>query len=245
MVNKALFVALQDPATRRWSPVGRLSRNEDVYEFLYTNGAKEIAGFVPFDRMSDLSKAYYSKDLFPIFSNRVLPKTRPEHREYLAWLGLNEQSNDEFLELQRTAGARATDNIELIPYPEPNQEGKFEAYFFARGLSHMPAWSQVRAHELTAGDRLFLMGDLQNEFDQAALLMRTGDPISVVGYVPKYYSTDLREILSSRGASAVAVTVERVNKDAPMQYRVLCKALADWPSEYTPCAAESFAPYSA
>lgn len=240
---KALFVAVQDPITRRWSPVGRLSLANGMYEFAYTKGVKEISGFSSFDRMGDLSRKYYSKDLFPIFNNRILPKSRPEHQEYLGWLGLTEDSHNALLELQRTAGSRATDNIELIPYPEPNSAGEFEIYFFARGLSHMPESAQKMASALKVGDPLYLMKDVQNSIDETALLMRTREPISAIGYVPKYYSHDLCEILRLSGPKSADVTVERVNFPAPLQYRVLCKVIAKWPTNFVPCNLAAFAEY--
>ena len=36
------------------------------------------------------------------------------------------------------------------------------------------------------------MRDDQNERDPLALLMRTGDPIRLAGYVPRYYTDDVR-----------------------------------------------------
>src|SRR5690242_9947223 len=115
---KALFLAQQDPETRHWSPVGRLTLDDSGYKFVYTKGVKDITHFAPFGRMSDLDRPYVSKALFPIFTNRLLPKSRPEYSEYLTWLGLTEQSHTVLVELERTSGVRATDNFELIPMPQ-------------------------------------------------------------------------------------------------------------------------------
>ena len=35
---KTLYLAWQDPKDRRWFPVGRLSFDGEVYQFVYTKG---------------------------------------------------------------------------------------------------------------------------------------------------------------------------------------------------------------
>lgn len=80
---KALYVTWQDPDTRQWYPVGRLIHKDGSYEFTYTRGAKVSKKFVPFGRMLDLDVAYLSNELFPLFANRMLPKSRPEYSDYL------------------------------------------------------------------------------------------------------------------------------------------------------------------
>ncbi len=237
---KALFVAWQNAKTRRWAPVGKLTREDGLYRFVYTKGAESIEGFRPFGRMADLRKVYKSEELFPLFANRILAKKRPEYAEYLKWLGLTESKYDELEELARTGGLRATDSLELFPCPEPTAEKNYEVYFFSRGLRHLKAENQQRAQTLKSGEPLFLMQDLQNEQDTMALLMRTGDPITLVGYTPRYYSAEFTQLIDTVGASQVKVTVEQVNPKAPIQYRMLCKLSSPWPANFTPCTREEF-----
>lgn len=239
---KALFLACQDKASHQWSPVARLTKQDGKYHFLYTKGARKIPDFLPLGRMADLKKEYVSDDLFPIFSNRILPKTRPEYSDYLNWLGLSHENHTALEELARTGGLRATDNLELIPCPEPTADCKYEAYFFCRGLSHFHKENQDRASELTEGDRLFLLRDVCDEHDETALLLRTGDPISLVGYVPKYYSKEFTELLDASPPHEAKIVVERVNNLAPLQYRVLCKFSAPWPKGFLPYSSEDFLP---
>ena len=160
---------------------GRLTRENGVYRFVYTRGAEAMADFRPFGRMLDLHKAYKSEELFPIFANRILAKNRPEYQDYLGWLGLSEDQYDALEELARTAGLRATDSLELFPCPEPTEGKNYEVYFFCRGLRHLHSENQERARLLSPGERLYLMKDLQNPHDSMALLMRTSDPITLVG----------------------------------------------------------------
>lgn len=237
---KALFVAYQDAASRQWAPVGRLTQEDGRYHFAYTRGAREFHSFVPFGRMTDLKAEYVSETLFPLFANRVLPKSRPEYEDYLNWLGLSLTGHDALEELARTGGLRATDNLELIPCPAPTEENRYEAFFFARGLRHLSKYSQERALKLNPDERLYLAQDLQNGFDNTALLVRTGDPVTLVGYAPRYYSSDFTNLIKQVGAHEVLVTMERVNADAPLQYRVLCKLSAPWPTGFLPCESGDF-----
>lgn len=239
---KALFVAWQEPNSRRWIPVGRLTYENGAYRFVYTRGAKESKNFTPFGRMVDLDAAYVSEALFPLFANRVLPKTRPEYRDYLRWLGLSEQEHNELEVLARSGGLRATDTLEIIPCPEPTKDKSYEVFFFSHGLRHLSTKDQARVNELNAGERLYLMQDMQNEHDAMALLLRTNDPVSVVGYCPRYYSGEFSKLLKSVGANDVRVLVEQVNPDAPMQLRLLCKLHAPWPANFSACAMEQFQP---
>jgi hypothetical protein len=59
----------------------------------------------------------------------------------------------------------------------------------------------------------------------------------MVGYVPRYYSEEFSRLIDLVGANVPKVTVEKVNADAPIQYRVLCKFSAPWPMQFQPCEA--------
>jgi len=237
---KALFIAWQDTQSRRWAPVGRLTQEGGIYRFVYTRGAEEMPCFHPFGRMQDLHKAYKSEELFPIFANRILAKNRPEYRDYLNWLGLSESQYDALDELARTGGLRATDSLELFPCPEPVEGNNYEVYFFCRGLRHLHSENQERARRLKPGERLYLMQDLQNSHDTMALLMRTDDPVTLVGYAPRYYSAEFTQLIKTTSTDQVKVTVEQVNNDAPIQYRVLCKLSSPWPANFFPCTNKQF-----
>lgn len=234
-----LFVAWQDPDSHNWIPVGKLTHEQGSYRFEYTRGAEKMSPtFQPFGRMTDLRKSYLADDLFPLFANRILPKSRPEYASYLQWLGL--QDRDVMEELSRTGGVRATDSLELLLCPEITKDKNYEVYFFSRGLSHLHLENQERAKELASGELLYLMRDLQNQFDPMALLMRTDDPVSLVGYTPRYYSEEMSKLIDIVGAKNLKVSVVQVNKNAPIQYRVLCKLIAPWPDGFAPCSQEEF-----
>ncbi len=240
-----LFVAMQDRTSRRWAPVARLTRSNGQYRFVYTRGCRKVPRFEAFGRLTDLNAEYVSDTLFPLFANRVLAKVRPEYRRYMQWLGLNQEDHDAIDELGRTGGVRATDGLELIPCPEPTDDQRYEILFFARGWRHLPPECRGSIEQLQAGQRLFLMQDVQNDRDTMALMMRTGEPIRLVGYVPRYYANDVVRLLDSTDAQALQVYVDAVNRDAPMQYRLRCRLTAPWPGGFVACEAPEFQPLSA
>ncbi len=239
---KALFVAWKDLENSRWLTVGRLTHEKGMYKFVYTKGAKKSKYFKPFGRMTNLGKAYVSEGLLPLFKNRILPKSRPEYGAYLGWLGLTEATHNELEMLARTGGLRDTDTLELFPCPEPTKNNLYKVYFFSRGVRHLLPEHRNRIKELVPGQELFLMRDIQNRYDRYALLMRTGDPISIVGYCPRYYCADFTRLIELAGPTNVSVTVEKVNADAPMQMRLLCKVRAPWPTGFSACSTEEYKP---
>ena len=178
-----------------WAP----DQGQGQYRFVYTRGCRTMPDFAAFGRLTDLNAEYVSEELFPLFSNRVLAKARPEYPRYRDWLGLAPGDTDALDELGRTGGIRATDRLEVIPCPEPTEDGRYEIRFFTRGLRHLQPESRAGVEGLSAGERLFLMRDDQNERDPLALLMRTGDPIRLAGYVPRYYTDDVRRLEETVG----------------------------------------------
>ncbi|WP_089725100.1 HIRAN domain-containing protein [Candidatus Thiosymbion oneisti] len=239
-----LFVAWQDPETRRWWPVGRLSREDGDYHFVYTRGAEAAERFVPFGRMTNLHDVYVAKELFPLFANRLLPKSRPEYRDFLCWLGL-EGSDDALDQLARSGGIRATDSLQIFPSPEPTPDNHYAVEYFSHGIRYMPPTSRERIETLDPGEWLYLMRDIQNPFDDDAMLMRTGDPILGVGYCPRFYSADFTKLLDLIGKDQVQVTVVAVNPDAPLQFRLRCRLTAPWPAGFGACRQETFEPLAA
>ncbi|MGF6697598.1 hypothetical protein OKW38_002210 [Paraburkholderia sp. MM5496-R1] len=231
-----LFVALQQSSSREWIPVARLDREQGGFRFAYTQGALRVEGFRPFGRMDNLHTAYRSAELFPLFANRVLTRSRPEFSRYLKWTGLPEHAVDDPMNiLAVTGGLRGTDQIELFPYPSKSVDGKLNIDFFARGMRFFADPNVRAADELMPGTKLFVMHDLQNEHDEFALCLRTGDPSYLVGYVPKYYTRDICRLLRDQ-PNDLKITVKQVNAGAPLSMRLLCSLKATWPETFEPFA---------
>jgi hypothetical protein len=241
-INK-LYLAWENPIEHRWMPVGQLTIDDDnMYKFVYTKGAKSSRNFEPFARMKDLNQVYRSETLFPLFGNRLLSTRRPEYDDYMEWLDIKDSEYDAFTILAITGGIRGTDTFEVFPCPRPNDEGDYEVQFFSHGLRHLPRQAIERVNSLHKGDRLFILPDIQNMYDPMALVLRTDDPVELVGYCPRYLSPDFYELLERARTAAINVYVKRVNVDAPLHLRLFCRMVAPWPDGFKPCSGEEFEP---
>ncbi len=237
-----LYVAWRDPKNRSWFPVGRLSFDGEVYRFVYTKGVLKSPHFLPFGRMEDLTTVYESRELFPLFANRLLSKKRPEYRDFLQWLDVPVGQDDPLTLLARTEGIRETDTLAVFPCPERGADNVYRAQFFSHGLRYLSAGSIERVHNLRTGEQLYLMLDPQNSYDPWAIVLRTDDPIALVGFCPRYFAQTFRFLLERCDPKAVKIVVERVNHDAPIQLRLLCHLTAPWPEGFRPCAEDLYEP---
>ncbi len=216
---KALYIAWQDPETRRWHTVGRLSHEHEHYQFAYTRGALESPRFDYLGRMLDKQKIYQSDTLFPLFANRLLDTSRPEYPNYLGWMDVNKDA-DEMELLARSGGRRGTDHLCVYPEVEANYRGEMVLYFFSHGQRYLSETEQDVIRHLTPGEHLRLTPDDDNRHDSYALLLETQEPVRV-GYCPRYLNQDLAYIQKH---TSIQLTVEKVNPEAPLQFRLLCKA---------------------
>lgn len=244
----SLFIAWR-PATPEqagWRPVGRLEYEGGLYRFCYTRGAQK-PGFRPFPRMDQLDWVYESEELFPLFANRLLSKSRPEYDQYLRWSGFDDPDDrpDPILVLGVTEGIRQSDAVEVFPYPVPDTEGCYFNKCFLHGIRWLPDAVVERIGKLEEGERLKLMLDVQNEYDPHAVVVRTEVERMLIGYVPRYLAYDVWELVESCAVDVVQMHVDRVNPDAPLQNRVLCRMRACWPEGFQPCSGEEFLPIPA
>jgi len=239
---KELGLSWQDSKTRKWLPIARISKRDDGYFFRYTNGAIEAKkyGFNMLPGFPNFEKAYCSSEIFPVFQNRIMNKSRPDRKVFLDWINLNDESYSPFEELARTGGIKATDNLQLYPIPV-SKDGLYTLSFFVHGVSHLPQSYKKRTLKLEPEDALFLMKDVQNKIDPAALALRTEDPIELVGYVPKFFAGDF-EKLFNHNKEHFHVVVERLNSAAPEQLRLLCKLSTPWPRDFKALNMPSFTP---
>ncbi len=223
--------------------MGRLSIEDDKYHFVYTKGAEQSDRFRVFGRMTDLNTAYASSELFPLFANRLLNKSRPEYGKYLQWLNISEGQGNPFFILSLTGGKRSTDSLEVFPCPEPNFLDQYDVSFFVHGIRYFPERSIERVKMLNLSERLYLVSDLQNEHDKNAIALRTKDPVEMIGYVPRFLADDFNELIDKlEDPMSLSVKVEKVNIDAPEQLRLLCKITAPWPDSFRSCSTELFKP---
>ncbi|MCG9713759.1 HIRAN domain-containing protein [Shewanella insulae] len=216
-----VYLAWQSPDTRDWHVVGALTQISNGYEFHYTKGALFAEKFVPFSGMENLNKSYVSEELFPLFYNRLLSSRRPEYSKFIQWLGLSEEQATPMNILARSGGLRGTDQLQMFRKIEVKDSGSYEHFFFAHGLSYLTKSAQKRVDSLDVGEKLFLCFDCQNTYDENALIVRTDDPAEIVGYCPRYLAKDISTLFSI--SDRLTVSVEKIAKDAPSNYRLMCK----------------------
>lgn len=246
---RTLFLTWQDPATRRWFPVAKLcSSDRHTYSFEYIEGvhAAREHGFELIHGFTSLHTSYESDQLFPLFSNRVLPRSRPEYKSVLEWLSIGANDNEKVAILSRSGGRRATDNFEVFPCPEINSDGEYQIFFLVHGLSHMPPEAMTRAEKLQPGEPLLMLKDFQNSVDASAIMLRTADQYQndnyLIGYCPAYLNSEIHSLLGQGDSHSPMITVERINLDpAPLQFRVLCRMSARPPLGFLPFNGPTYA----
>jgi hypothetical protein len=243
----ALFVAWRPamPEGNGWRPVGRLEHDGNLYRFWYTRGARK-SGFRPFSQMEKVDQVYESDELFPLFANRLLSQSRPEYESYLRWSDFDvDNPPDPIVMLGVTEGIRQTDAVELFPCPVPDAQGCYSNKFFLHGIRWLPTLVLDRIGKLLEEEPLKLMLDLQNVHDPHAVAVRTEEERTQIGYVPRYLARDVWQLVDECDVNFVKLFVARVNHDAPLQNRVLCRMRACWPDGFKPCGDDDFLPIPA
>lgn len=124
--TKTLFLAWQDPISRFWFPIGRLTFDGSVYQFVYTQGVKEAeekSAFKPLSSFPCLDEVYTSTQLFPVFVNRLMSQSRPDYQRFIEWLNIPNDEHDPLTILARSGGERETDTLAVVPCPEVDERG--------------------------------------------------------------------------------------------------------------------------
>jgi len=123
---KTLFLAWQDPISRYWFSIGRLTFDGRLYKFVYTQGVKEAeakGAFKPLSSFPCLDKVYTSTELFPVFANRLMSRSRPDYSRFMEWLNIPNDEHDPMAILARSGGERETDTLAVFPCLEVNAQG--------------------------------------------------------------------------------------------------------------------------
>jgi len=182
MNDKTLFLAWQDKRlTRGWFPVGRLDvlRGGQAYRFLYTQGARRAQMEAGFDALLDfpkLDKVYDSRELFPLFKNRVISPGRGDFADYVRMLDLP-RSADPVEILSVGGGSKATDSFEVFPKIEKRADGFFTCRFFLHGWRHVSPAAIARLDELEPGEKLYVTIELTNPATGLAVQIQTKEVV--------------------------------------------------------------------
>ena len=245
MSVRTLFLAWQDKAlSRQWFPVGRLDADIDrpLYRFRYIRGAKRAqaeAGFPELLEFPNLEKRYDSPRLFPLFQNRVINRARPDLADYLSYLDLG-QGADPIEILSASGGSRVTDDYEVFPKLEKDEDGSFVCRFFLHGWRHVNESAQERIEHLEAGEQLYVTLELTNPETGFAVQIQT-ENYHMIGWAPRYIVDDLVKAMAESPGNYRAKVV-RVNPlPAPSKQRVLVEMSGRW-DEHEPMSSEDFRP---
>lgn len=237
MQMKSVYVAWQDEVTRLWHTVAKLVHDNGIYRFNYTKGVDASKRFSPFMRMEDFDKVYESKELFPVFKNRILPKNRPEYKKIIDWLDINAEEFDPLEYLGVSGGLRSTDNYRIIPDPVLS-DSTYSIEFLVSGIRYLDEKSSLAVKFLKAGDELSYSFEDDNSADTNAVLLKSDG--TIVGYCPRYLAVDFRTLLDSKDLKESKFRVVKVNNDAPSQYKLLCSFSTTWPDGFTPFISDEY-----
>lgn len=220
-VSRSLFLIWQNPESRRFVRIGKLSELVDGrYSFAYTDEARDAEGFYPLTQFPDIDRAYVSTGLPAFFVNRLMSRKRESFPDYLQALGIDSSELDTPMELlARTGGPRATDTFHLVDDLVAGDDGIVTSRFLASGVRYLDV-DGTRLGTLRDGEQLHLRSEPDNPVNKRAQLIcaGSGEP---VGYVPDWLLADL-EGLQSRSIE-LKVFAERVSPDAPPHLRLLCR----------------------
>lgn len=237
---KSLYIVWQEPQTQHWLPVGKLTyhRDKKIYQFTYTKGAKKFPYFVPFGRMKNLHKSYFSTELFPLFANRLLCKSRPEYPAYLQWLNIQETEQDNLmLLLARSGGQRATDSLEVFPSLTRHVNGNYEFYFFSRELRQLPKETRNRINFMSQNEPLRFIPTILNKRKTYAMTLQADDSVRV-GFCPSYLVENFWPSIAQM--KKMSLTIAKVNPEAPLQFRLWCRWLFSLPENCQPFSQVEF-----
>lgn len=240
--ERRLYVSWRAPHGSIY-PIGMLIRRrvhgQDRYIFAYLKLAEQLDDFAPLPGLPDLHRRYDSEGLFPVFANRVMPRSRPDFDLLAGRVDLAGYV-DPFEVMARSGGRRATDRIEVFSGPVRTADDRASSLFFVRGIRHLPGAAEV-VSALAVGDQLVLVDDANNRYNPRAVLLRATDGRQV-GWVPDYLVEHVHELRDLNQAEP-RVTVEHVNDEmAPPHLRLLCRLDAPWPPGYEPFSEARFQP---
>ena len=243
MNSKTLFLAWQDQDERKksppWFPIGRLDIVEpELYRFRYIVGAK-LAGYIPFVDFPELYGDYHSSELFALFRNRVMAKSRPDRPSYLRSLDLPEDATP-FEILSVSGGTRVTDFYEVFPKLEKDADGYFTCRFFLQNWQSANKEAQERVDELKPEEELYVTLELTNPATKLAVQIQTTD-YYMIGWTPRYLVSDLAMAMTE-GPNDYTAKVVRVNPmPAPSRQRVLIEMRGRW-EKHEPMSGKEFQP---
>ncbi len=194
-MKKELWLIWKQPKTRRRYKIGVLSYDGNKYKFNYSNPELDDAlkeGFEYFPGFTDIKKYYESDELFSNIKTRLPNKKRPDYLEILNTYNLASNADD-FDILTSTKGRLLTDSYEFVQVFDVN---KIE--FDVAGIRHSDDVIKYKGN-ISVNDKLYLELEPDNPKDIYAIkvLLNKNNESVHLGYVPRYYSKELTELLKN------------------------------------------------
>ena len=190
-----MWLIWKEPKTRRRYKIGILSKKDNIYEFRYVNPELNDAKSVGFDYypgFEDINKIYINDKLFGNIASRLPNCNRPDYLEILNVYNLEKESTELEI-LKATKGRLITDNYEFVEAFDLN---KIE--FDVAGTSHCNDIKECKSY-LNINNKLYLEPELDNKYDENAIriIYIRDNKKYHLGYVPRYYSKELLEVLNN------------------------------------------------
>lgn len=206
-----LYLVWKSESSREQHIVGQLIKNGQ-YEFQYADDIEYAVrdGFTPLLCFPDLKKVYADTKLFPVFASRLPDKKRKDIQNILKKYDLQEY--DEYMLLKRSGARLPIDSLEFID-PIFDVKGSVKRIFFVAGVRHYLECngSQCeRAFTVTRGDEVILRREPDNAYDKNAVQLLDVHE-RLLGYIPRYYSEGISEMLADN--KKVACHVYHVDKN--------------------------------
>lgn len=190
-----LWLIWKEPVSRRRFKIGILQKDEKKYIFKYVNPELDDArknGFKFYPGFEDITKTYESESLFTNIASRLPNSKRKDYLEILNWYNLDINSSEIDI-LIATKGRLLTDNYEFVPAFNLNK-----IIFDVAGTRHSKDILKCRKM-LKINDKLLLEPE-NNVKDENAIKVVYVDENNEryeIGYVPRYYSKKILEILKN------------------------------------------------
>lgn len=190
-----LYLIWKSEQSRKQYIVGQLIKSSQ-YEFQYCEEVQSAMadGFTPLLCFPYLDKVYKDERLFSIFASRLPDKKRKDIHDILCKYGLKEF--DEYMLLKRSGARLPIDSLEFIDPIIDTKEDTTRIFFMA-GVRHYLNCNGKdcgNAAEITRGDEIYLKREPENKHDDNAVQMLDISG-KVLGYVPRYYSQGVSELL--------------------------------------------------
>jgi hypothetical protein len=223
-----LVVAWQHPDSRLISPVGFLEHGGEAdYRFRYLRRARAVSGFQPFLSFPEWDRSYVGAQLFPLFAQRIMSPRRPDFRQYLSQLDLDDDATP-WEQLARSEGRSSGDTVQVFPIPSVREDGSTSCRFLVHGIRHV---GRGVLPPLEVGEALELRNEPTNPKNRRAVLVHAPGR-GPLGYVPDLL---LDHLDAMRSAGPVGLVVEHVNgPDVPPHMRLLVRLDGRVPEGYRP-----------